>query len=621
MQTKDEILDELNNSEDKSYISQNPATSDQFIEYNKNKSTANKNTLVSINSSLGPSQGGNNLSEEEEIRKESIELLSFSQAIKSVSIQSIPFAISRLAVAANSIGNGIMFAKIGGDAVPAGALISSLQFVVLGTCRGALLSTSNIVGRQHGEKLKQEISRSIWQGWILGAALSVPTITILLCSENILKSAGISTSVAEKAQSYFVPFVIGVPATYWFTSDQQFALGIKRPKITLVASAAYGGLTMLIGYPLALSGELGVAGIGWGATASAIICLIGLRSYYWLNPEFNEYQLFNNKLKGILKEFSYMLKLSLSMGIQNTIEWANFFAISLMAGHLGKPELLGIEPSIHLLMSYNLILLGQAQATGVIVSNAIGKIRAASKDNKEDLANLWRRKARRLGNAGIFVGLSISLVAGSLFCIIPNQLTPLFIKESDTFNNTYSLAHDNLLINGIGLPFDSIRNLLISSLSGLKDIAFAPLLSFLFSTVGSLTSGYVLTSVAKLSSNWIFISRNGGIIIAAAGAGYRWLKQSSENEIRLLETRLSEQESLLGQNQNTYTDKITENQETYGDSKQTQENTAGPILSQFNNHKNQKAQQITGVPGAKVDEDLPTSTKSRNSYCDRCVIS
>ena len=470
--------------------------------------------------------------------------LSFPQAMKQVALFAVPFSTLRILFAANIIGNGIAFAKLGAHAAASGSLSTSIYFAVTGPARGALLSTGIMVAKHFGQASEfesnrdadavegeyEQISKISKQGLLFGTLLAIPSIGLMYGAGYGLNLIGIPSDVVANTQAFFNATAFGIFPMYWFTTDQQVALGINYKNIPLIFGGLYAGLSMLIGYPLAFGAfglpALGTTGLGVGMTAGAWISFIGLRVYF-LRNEFENYHLFALKLKGFLDEFSHMVKFGLSMGFQALTEWGNLAILSTLLGLAGPKTPIAALASIQCILAYTFATSGLGQTVSVQISNLVGRLNALqqlNQLNQVELMHIVNRNIKKLGYAGITIGLIAASLACGLTIGIPKQIVGAFVTNT-VDEETMALAQAMLLVSGIGLMIDTVRNMSASALGGSKDVLFAPILSVITMSVLGLSVGGGLSLFLDWGANWLFITRDVGILLAAIAIALRWFNK------------------------------------------------------------------------------------------------
>ena len=130
-----------------------------------------------------------------------VEALSILSAIKKISIFALPFTLTRIAVAASVIGNGVVMVKLGKEAAASGAVSMTIFYAIMGPACGALLATGISVANHHG--LATELQRNndslsaneqfrkigdlARQGLLFGVLLAVPSLGIMFGTAPFLR--------------------------------------------------------------------------------------------------------------------------------------------------------------------------------------------------------------------------------------------------------------------------------------------------------------------------------------------------------------------------------------------------------------------------------------------------
>lgn len=470
------------------------------------------------------------------ITAEYSELKSYKAAIIEVLKSSFPFLVSRTAALIYNVGNSLVFVQLGNDVIAAVPVIYSLQYTVIGSIRGALSSTGIFVGElfitKRSEKEIKEIGLRLRQSWSLGSILSVPAICILVTSDKWLNLLGIPNSVSLIARDYFYALAPGIPPALFLVSNQQFAQGIKERKISLLMGSSVPLVEMLIGYILALGipgyvPRFGITGLAYGSCAAVWLIFIITSIYFFLRQDFQQFELFKFQYKDAFKGFSRLLYLSVFQGFQVLAEWGNIFLISMLSGRIGKSLLTAEEPSLQLLSLITLLLFGLMQSTGILVANAVGEIKASLEEGNPMRAEIWQKNAYRLGSSGMIIALIASGVACGLFAGIPRQLSSLFINVQSIDPETDKLVQVLLLIVGVGLLADSVRNVAAGLLSGFQKALFAPMTSLICMSAISLPIAYFFNAFIGGKGEALFIMRDVGILAATICIVLKWSKESS----------------------------------------------------------------------------------------------
>lgn len=475
-----------------------------------------------------------------------VTILSYKEALKELLYCALPFTAARGINSAYWVTTGFILNKLGTNEFAASPLILTVSYATVGTMRAGLLSTAGLVGKLDAAGQKGSIGSLVNRGFILGTAYSIPCILVMIYSNNLLNAIGISKSITEIVGEYFDGVAYAVPGIVIMTVDMCFANGTKKPFVTMVSM--YGCIisTAVIGYSLALGWpgflpKMGVYGLGLGMSIAVWITAIGLHSYYFLSDQFKEYNLFNFNRKNLrliffsdidnqdklvyLQSILHSIKLCLPMSAENLAEWGNLLGISIICGLISSEALQALQISINLTSPYTMLYIGLTNTGFVLVSRHYATVRANS--SPDAFVNV-----RTIGTVTTLLGVAAATTVGTFMVSMPKQICNLYFDVNDPNNEELLImAQAFLITNGIGLLFDSIRISSADLLKGLEDVLYAPLLGLFFMSIVGLTVGGCMTLLLDWGADWLFITRDIGILLAALPIAYRWLKKSSTMDL------------------------------------------------------------------------------------------
>nr|MCH9690377.1 hypothetical protein [Gammaproteobacteria bacterium] len=444
--------------------------------------------------------------------------------------------------AAYTIGNGLVLGALGETETSAGPLMATFAYTVFSTINGILYATGIKIGKVKGENEVDDnealkVGQLVQQSWIIGTAFGIPALALLLNTGSFLKATGVDADIADAVQDYFTAISWGIFPIFWNFSDQQLTVGLEQPKVTLASGTMYSAMSAAFGYPLALGlwglPKLGTAGIGYGASASAWLSLIGLRLYFSLNPDtYQSYGLYHFNFTGICQRLMEDLTVGVPIGVQNIAEWGNLAVLSVMSGNLGDDVLAAEQASIISISAFTVMILAFAQGVGVSISTCLGQAEAAVRAQYPHKAQTARENARLLGHMGTTMGLGIALCVCLVFLSIPKKVVSIFLDNDDDdtdddFDDTQQLAAQMLMVNGIGLLPDTMGNMYGGALRGHENVVFAPVARFVGMSLIGLTLGATMTFAFDESAVWLFVSRDFGMLLAGLATAYYFHQTAS----------------------------------------------------------------------------------------------
>ncbi|MGA2655493.1 MAG: MATE family efflux transporter, partial [Gammaproteobacteria bacterium] len=180
----------------------------------------------------------------------------------------------------------------------------------------------------------------------------------------------------------------------------------------------------------------------------------------------------NEKLKvyGLLRDFKFfypklilkMLRLGVPMGMVFTFESGFFVLGTFMAGLFGPIPLAAHHIAIHLCILTYMVIIGIANATSVMVSQAFGQAQFT--------------RIRIIGRAGICLGFIWMSITSSFFILWPEPLIYLFTYfNQQEMASVFVIAAGLLMIGAVFQLFDGLQGIIFGILRGLEE-GFKPML-------------------------------------------------------------------------------------------------------------------------------------------------
>jgi MATE family multidrug resistance protein len=385
----------------------------------------------------------------------------------------------------------------------------------------------------HGYALKNnprpDIGGLVVDGWVSGLVCGVPIMALYVASGQITELLGVSEEVADEVGDYLKPLSLAVLPFLWGFTDQQFALAIKESKLTFILGIGYAAISMGVGYPLALGWfglpKIGFPALAWGITASGWINLLGLRAYFALRKDkFSRYCLFTPYPTASLKNLKTLFQMGIPLGVQPLVDWSNLTAISYLLGIISTEALTASVPSMQLLLLYTFFIQSAALSIGILVTGDLDRA-------KSDIvyARIYNQNARRISHAGAGISLAFSGIVTVACTAFSKQICELFTyseNAEEDYDSMLQLAQAMLIINGIALLIEPFRIVYGGALRGLRDVWFAPILSFITLSLIGLSVGGGLSVFLDWGAEWLFITRDVGILLASIGIVHRWLSKT-----------------------------------------------------------------------------------------------
>lgn len=414
---------------------------------------------------------------------------------------------------------GFIVSRLGTNALAADALLGIMRGLLIEASQAILNPITPMIGQASTGGKKESIGKMVQQGWMIGAALSIPTIPIFLAAEPIFRIFGQSEDVIENVGPYARAWALATPPIFLLVVDYNFLKAISK-SWNLVPfhffEAGLGlGLAYLLGTNSTASTSENLLKIGYAAAIQYWLFLLTVKIYLYKSKSFSEYQLFKFKinetafLKKILKLGSPIYLFALSQ------EAMSFFT-GIMMGRLGN-RTLAINKTTALCMQFlQPPSSGIRQGSRIFVSQSKGERNFAA--------------LRYYGNLGILLELSINFGPLLGFAICSQQLAQFFLPE-ENLNDLESVIRLAFITKGIAKLFDAIQGAVAGNLEGLLDTFYPSIISIFFNLALILPLSYLMAFTLELDLVGINTATAIGLGINMPILLYRWCKLSHANTL------------------------------------------------------------------------------------------
>jgi len=269
--------------------------------------------------------------------------------------------------------------------------------------------------------------------------------------------------VVPVAGRYARALIPGVLPFYAFIVLRQSLQAMGRVRPILITVLAANVLNVFLNWVLIYghlgSPALGAVGSAWGTSVSRWFTVTALLSVGWplLAPSLRPLR--RDALATV--PLGRLLRVGAPVGGQQWLEFGVFGAAGLLMGLLGAVQLASHQVALQLAaLTFN-VPVGVAQATSVLVGQAIG-----AGDPK---------RARRATGAGLLTGVGFMALTAAMFLTLPTLLARAFSGDPLVIETTALL----LPIAGVFQVFDGLQVVASGALRGVGD-THAPMVVNLF---------------------------------------------------------------------------------------------------------------------------------------------
>ncbi|MGO0791685.1 MATE family efflux transporter [Herbaspirillum seropedicae] len=331
-----------------------------------------------------------------------------------------PLLVGQLALIANGVIDTVMVSRFSALDLAALALGVSIYVSVFVGLSGVLQALQPTIGQLFGAGRHDEIGDEVRQGMWLAVFLSVIGALVLMFSPLFLSVAKASPELVEKATLYLRIEALALPATLFFRVYSALNTAIARPKMVMAIQVC-GLLLKLPLNALLIFGGLGLPAFGGPGCAIATTLIAWLMMLAaWLLvarlPVYRPLKLFG---RGFVapswKTLRRLLWLGIPIGMSYFIEVTAFTLMAVFIARLGAVPVAGHQITANVGTVLYMLPLSIASATSTLVAQAIGGGNFAV--------------AKKIGNAGIRLAISLSVLVGLVVYCLRGQIIRAYTPD------------------------------------------------------------------------------------------------------------------------------------------------------------------------------------------------
>jgi MATE family multidrug resistance protein len=412
-----------------------------------------------------------------------------------------PVMISMLSYSLMSAADAIFVGRLGTVPLAAVGLGVTTTFLFLGLPMGLVRGLRVATAQATGAGREHIVRAYGWQAVWLGLAMGVLVALASVAGPLVFRLLGGSAAVQAEALAYFqvkalaAPVVLlGMALTSWFEGR-----GDTRTPMRVHVTANLGHIA-LVAVLVEGAGPipaLGIRGAAWAGVIALTLSSLALLRLAW--PTLREISA--RPRRSLLAESA---RLGLPIGVQRLLDITAWTTLTGVLASVGDAELAAHTLAIRVLMVSFLPGLAIAEATAVLVGQAVGA-------KEPDVA-------RRACRAGIASALAVMAVGGLAFVLLPDLLMAPFHAGADVV----PIARNLLLIAAAFQLVDAVATVLYFALDGAGDTRFTLVSSIVLSWGVKLPVGVVLATVAGLGAVGAWLGLTGELFVLLGVLAWRW---------------------------------------------------------------------------------------------------
>lgn len=333
-----------------------------------------------------------------------------------------PILVAQLGIIVVGFADSIMVGRYSTDALAGAAFVNNVFNIAVLFCIGFGYGLTPLVGALFAQGKHRSIGR------MLGTALCLNLLAALLMTACMvvlyfnLHRLGQPEHLLPVMRPYFVTYLCGVVPIALFNTFTQWSYGVKNTRLPMWIVLAANAVNIAGNYMLIFGNwgapEMGLTGAGVSTLAARWLSVVVMAAVFFLSRRTRPTR---DGLLGRAEGDDHtptvrpLLKTSLPVAIQMTIETGSFSLAAIMCGWLGANELASYQVLMTIGSLGFMIYYSFGAGVSVLVANEAGRADRAA--------------MRRVAWAGFHVLLVVAVVASVVFLAAGRQLIQLFTED------------------------------------------------------------------------------------------------------------------------------------------------------------------------------------------------
>lgn len=373
--------------------------------------------------------------------------------VRALASLAFPVALIQVGMMAMGAVDTVMVGRVSPVHLAAVAIGNLYYFGIAVFGMGVLFAVDPIVSQAVGAGDTAGVARGVQRGMVIAGGLTVFAMAFLLPAGPLLTFARQPVDVVPVAAGYAHGLIAGVLPFYAFAVLRQSLQAMGQVRAILLTVLAANVANLFLNWVL-IFGNLGVPAYGavgsaWGTSVSRWLMMITLLWAGWplVRPSLQPLRREAFALEPIL----HVLRVGVPIGAQQWLEFGVFGAAGLLMGWMGTVAIASHQVALQLAAITFMVPVGVAQATSVLVGQAVGREDASA--------------ARRATGAGLLTGAGIMTVTAAVMLTLPEELARVFSDDPEVVAAAALL----LPIAGVFQVFDGVQVVSAGALRGVAD--------------------------------------------------------------------------------------------------------------------------------------------------------
>lgn len=344
----------------------------------------------------------------------------------------------------------IMVGSLGPSAISAVGVAVSIQMAITIFGMGVLLGLDTLVSQAFGARKIDECHRWLFDGIVLAAMLTVPTMILSGFLWLAIPHMGFHPDVTPLLVSYFSILLWSTVPLLFYAACRRYLQGMHHPTPVMLALVTANVLNAAANYAL-IHGHwglpaLGIQGSAWATVIARLFMLAVVAVAIWRYRDTGHF-VFPVDFTRVRR----LVSLGFPAASQITAEVGVFALATMLAGMLDPISSASHQCALNLAGVAFMIPLGLSSAGAVRVGHAVG-----AGDPHRAAASGWM---------SILLTVAVMIASGLLFLLVPRQLIGIFTRDESVL----ALGSSLLYIAAIFQLFDGVQGVVTGTLRGIGD--------------------------------------------------------------------------------------------------------------------------------------------------------
>ncbi len=314
----------------------------------------------------------------------------------------------------------LFFSTADEDGLAASSVIFLLQSIIEVFTDSLLMPTQYLIAQKHVTD-KRAAGSIYQQGLLLGTVVTIPAVLLLCSAKPILEQLNYDNNIVNLTTQYALTSSLGILPTKWLDSNVLFLGAIDQEKVIAYWSVIDFSIGVFLKWLFVNQLERGVVGLGIAKSLQAWIGLILLKLYMYRNPSYREYALFSPRIRETISYLKRILQLGLPILSLELLQLPEAIIRNLfIAGLPHSDDSLALDQLISQLFE--------------LVNFPVAAVQTACQVTlSQQLENREFDNMRYRGNYTLRQVIGLSFIAGVLITPLNQQLTSLFLDDTDSY--------------------------------------------------------------------------------------------------------------------------------------------------------------------------------------------